>query len=723
MTETITSPIEPSLAKVKLRSDVTHSLRTSGGEPFVMVQDPIHSQFYRLGVKEWRLAKLFDGTKTLRQVAATIQEQPQVDGSSGASPEEVVRLAHWLTQSGLADVVEGALRVETREQHGSGVWIDPLQQAARWGAWNPLFMRVTLPDPQPFLRVVYPCMSWLFSPVCLLVWIGVCLAGALAVGSEWSRFTSSLMDVFAPSQWLYLMLIWLSLKFVHELGHAVYCERLGGRVTRCGLMFILFSPIAWVDVTSAWAFRSKWQRIGVSAAGMYLEFFVAGIAALVWANTTSPWLATLSRNVVLAASLTSVLFNLNILMRFDGYFILADLLDIQNLYPLGQQFVQHVQRRYLLGLRSVPLKITGWRLWFIGLYGWAAMAWRIVFYVGIVIVAAKLFHGAGLVLGVFSGLLWFALPFAKFCVVAWLGSASEPPRRGRFATVMLGFALLLAVGFCMPWPGHTRAHGYVEYSPLQVVRTDRGGFVREILVESGDTVSAGQIIARLENVELTRKLADLRLQIEIQELQQRVMHREHDMGRYAAVAEKIRSLQQQRDQVADQIDALTVRAPIAGEVIANELDAMLGTYLRAGQEILSVGASRTKEVRVSIPQQEVEQFREAQDRDVRLRFVGHPLRSSRATFAKVTPKATRRLLHPALAATAGGPLAVQAAGKESSDEQVLVEENFEGIVQLPEELACELRSGELCTVSLGAGYQRVYEKLWSLGRDYLANKS
>lgn len=719
MTEMLRSSNEPGLAKVRLRSEITHSLRECSGTPFVMVHDPIHGHFYRLGINEWRLARLFDGQRTLRQVVAVADAEL---GGEGTSPADVVKLAHWLTQNKLAETLEGSLQSDDPANNAATSWEQPLQQTARLAAWNPLFLKFSLPDPQPLLNAVFPYTSWLFGPLSILVWLGVCVFGCYSVLGQWSQFTSSLHDIFSPDQWLQLLIVWLVLKLFHELGHAVCCMRLGGRVTRWGLMFIMFSPIAWVDVTSAWSFRSKWHRMAVSAAGMYVEFLLAAIAGIVWANTSSPWVATLSRNVVISASLTTLLFNLNCLMRFDGYFILADLIDIQNLYASGQQYLQFVQRRYLLGMRGTPLKFTGAKLRFVQAYGIAALIWRLVFYVGIVIVAAQFFDGAGLVLAVFSGIVWFGLPLAKLCLTLFVSSQAERPNRLRFTAVCSALIVLIAAGLCLPWPGSTRAHGYVEYAPLRTLRADRGGFVRQVNVCAGDQVSAGQVLAQLENKELIRELADLDLQIRIQEIQQRVLHRDDELAGYEAAEERVESLRKQRKQLAEQVESLTVRSPIAGTVLSEDIDSMLGRYLGSGKEILSVGAAE-KEIRVCIPQQEVELFREATQQPVQLAIRGHHLPSEEATFSHVTPRATRRILYPALAATAGGPLPVQAATDSEGEEQMLVEASFEGVVNVPATLAGELRVGEICCVSLGRGRRRVYEELWTLGRAYFARKS
>lgn len=716
---------DPGNAKVELRSQISFSLRKSGDKPYVMVHDELNSQYYRLGIHEWKIAKLFDGNRTMRQVIRDATEQL---GEGNVEAQEVSRLSTWLLQSGLAKVAEGSLATPSPQEQPVGQsWHDPLNQAARLGQWNPLFLKIQLPNPQRLLAALQPTLGFLFSPVFFLVWLGVCFVGVQRVCMNWDRFSSSLNDVFARENWLYLMVVWVALKVVHELGHAIACMRFGGSVTRCGLMFIVFSPIAWVDVTSAWSFRSRFQRIIVSSAGMYVEFFVAALAAIVWSQTDSPVVATHSRNIVLSASVTTLLFNLNFLMRFDGYYILTDLLDIQNLYGAGQHYLQYFNRRYLLGVSAVKPNFDGAKLWLVRIYGVAAMIWRLVFCVGILVVAAHLFRGAGIILAVLSGVLWFGIPAARLVLTLFFGRVHEKPDLFRFALICgIGIAIV-GVGMVLPWPGQTLAHGVVQYSPLQPIRVNSPGFIKAIQAIPGARVSKGDVLLTLENHQLENELADLELQIKIEEISRRVAHRNNEMAEYEAINKKLESLQEQHNRVASKVATLTVEAPIDGTVIAHDLQSLEGKYVKSGTDLLAVGSTGEKEVCISIKQQDIEAFREAnsnaKSRTVQISIRGHELREDRAKIERVNPRASRRVIHGALAATSGGPLAVRQASEAESESVILVDPHFEGVVRVPTSLSGDLRSGEICRVSLGRGHQRVYEKLYGFAKTYFDAKS
>ena len=140
-----------------------------------------------------------------------------------------------------------------------------------------------------------------------------------------------------------------------------------------------------------------------------------------------------------------------------------------------------------------------------------------------------------------------------------------------------------------------------------------------------------------------------------------------------------------------------------------------------------MGSTGEKEVRISIKQQDIEAFRDAngegKSRNVQISIRGHQLSENSAKIERVNPRATRRVIHGALAATSGGPLAVQQSSEAESENVILVDPHFEGVVRVPTTLSKDLRSGEVCRVSLGRGHQRVYEKLYSFAKTYFDAKS
>ncbi len=197
------------------------------------------------------------------------------------------------------------------------------------------------------------------------------------------------------------------------MAHGLACARYGGRVRQAGVILVLFVPMAYVDVTSSWRFSSTWQRIVVATAGMYVELMVAAVAALIWSVSSPGAVSDLCFNVLFMAAVSTLLFNANPLMRFDGYYMLSDLVGLPNLASLGRTAVTDLARHGLLGVPSRGLPLTARAHFFVTAYGLAAWCWSLLVAAGLIMGAALLFHGAGIVLAAAGVVLWWGLPLGR----------------------------------------------------------------------------------------------------------------------------------------------------------------------------------------------------------------------------------------------------------------------------------------------------------------------
>ncbi len=245
----------------------------------------------------------------------------------------------------------------------------------------------------------------------------------------------------------------MGLRVVHEAAHALTCKRFGGRVRQWGILFLMFIPMPFVDVTTAWRFPRRRARILTSAAGMMAELFLAAIAAFVWYHSDPGLLRQNAVNVMLAASVTTLLFNANPLMRFDGYHILADVLDAPNLYTHGRQYIRSIGRRVFFGLRSGHPPWRPSQAMLVRSYAIAATVWKALIFVSLTLAALSLFDGIGLILAVTAGILWIGVPIFRIIRFLISGTETEQPSRRQFALACGGFAtVIISVGLIVPAP-------------------------------------------------------------------------------------------------------------------------------------------------------------------------------------------------------------------------------------------------------------------------------
>ena len=680
---------------ITLRDDLVFTPQTIAGKVGYLIEDRVNSKFYRLGLAEYHFISLLNGKTTVRDAVSLTAAR----GADALNEQRAGMLCQWLIESGLAQTAESA-SADRLSRAAEKTWRQKNLQRA-----NPLFIKLPLLRPDSFVAKIYPWCRWVFSTQFFVVVTILAVVALYLIVADWQRFTTSIEGIHSPLGYLGLLVCWLFLKIVHELGHALVCRKYGGSVREAGIVLILFLPIAYVDVSSVWRFRSKWHSILTSTAGMYVEMIFAALAAIIWSFTDSGALNQLCVNFVVMASLTTILFNANPLMRFDGYYVLSDLLGIPNLYSGGQQYLRSFFKRYFLGIGGSTASWPRSSARIIKIYSFAALGWRFIVCTALVVTAATLFHGAGAVLVAVAIVLWVALPLVRFIKFLIYGDGISKVNYKRFAlsTTCLAGTLILFLTF-VPWPIARHAPAIVQYSPSSAVRAASPGFVSDIRVESGQKVDAGQVIAVIENEELQMEVAQLELQIKQTEIKSRSHRRRGEMAAYQAEQKQLEAMRQRLFERLEQIDGLKVKAPVSGKIVERRLDSLLGTHVEKGDLIVSIGNERSKEIVVSIAQEDVQPFEGAVGQAVHVRVCG--IAPFQSPLLEVSPRASSQPPHESLCATNGGTLTVKElnANDETSGKirTELIAPRFIGTIALESELSSNVRSGQRGVVRLSS---------------------
>ena len=450
---------------------------------------------------------------------------------------------------------------------------------------------------------------------------------------------------------------------------------------------------------------------------MYAEMFLAAVAAIIWCHADVGVIKQQAFNVMLAGSLTTLLFNANPLMRFDGYYMLIDWLEAPNLGTHGQQFLKWLGKKYYLGL---DVKKPTWpedRSSLIAVYSVAALIWRVVICVGLAIAAESLFFGAGLILAFAAVCLWVAWPILKLLKFVFVGEETQQqPSRTRFClTTSIVVLMLIASYQFVPWNARIKAPAIIDFATNTEIRMPVGGFLKEIYVANDELVVAGQLLARLENRELT---ADVRkMQIELQENQLRIrqLRQNEELAAYEVELKNLEALQKRLHERSAQLKALEVRATTDGIIVADDLPAMLGTYLSVGQKFCSIGSVSHMEVHALVAQRDFEPFQNRSGQRVDVIVWGEGRSYFPAVLCQVNPRARVELPHPAFSSMAGGPLPVKYSNpmakeanqdadefRNDSSQFELIRPHFLARVQLSETDGKYLRAGQPAMVSFRA---------------------
>jgi len=279
---------------LSLRSELKFDTRSEHGKSFVVVEDPVRSKYFQVGVEEYDFIAALDGKKTASQIVEDLGRL----GEDSVTPEQAVTICQWLVQSNL--VISEALDASAR----LGNQASAIDKQKMMGLLNPISFKVSLFNPNQILSVCQGPFSWLFSGWFLILWL---VTGGVAMNvlfNRWDDLGTASAGILSGTSWISFLVFWLLLKVVHEFAHGLACKKYGGEVPEAGVLFLLFTPMAFVNVTSMWRFSSRWHRIVVAAAGMYVELFISFLALIVWSRTDG-MIADQAYNVFLMASITT----------------------------------------------------------------------------------------------------------------------------------------------------------------------------------------------------------------------------------------------------------------------------------------------------------------------------------------------------------------------------------------------------------------------------------
>jgi putative peptide zinc metalloprotease protein len=584
--------------KARLRGGAQVSRQNYRGERWYVLRDPAGNQFHRLSDGAYRFVGLLDGKRTVQEAWELVGGQLADDAPT---QPEVIQLMSQLHAANLleADITpDSAVLLRRHKEQTKQKW----QQRAM----NVLFPRIPLWNPDEFLKRWAPLSRLIVSKAMAIVWIVVVAAAIFVIIPEWARLRDSAMDAIAPSNWFYLWAVFVLIKLVHELGHAFTCRRFGGEVHELGIMFLVLIPAPYVDASTAWAFPSRWQRILVGAGGMISELFVAAILVFVWRYTSQGTLVhQLAYNGMLIASVSTLLFNANPLLRYDGYYILSDLLEIPNLYQQSNEYGLGLIKRHVFGVKSQrPLPPPGQRMWLL-LYAITSGIYRVFIGILIIVVVAMKVPIVGALMAVGGIITWGVVPV--FRVFKYLTIDPELHRkRPRAIGFTAGFAVavIILVGL-IRFPVRVEAAGVVEPGVKRVVTAGYSGFIQKILIHDGQRVNAGEVLMVLSNPELDSQLKQQ--QAALRALQARYQQSSvKDQAQKQIDKIQIDAVQEQVDELKRKQAELTLKAPVAGRVIQPNLHDMAGLYLRQGQEALTVARDQDLLIRANIDQDDAE---------------------------------------------------------------------------------------------------------------------
>lgn len=658
-------------ARVGLLPTVRVRKQTYRDQSWYVLQDAFSQKFFRVTPQAWRfLARLSPRHDVDEIWRAHVARFP--DEAPGQ--EEVAQL---LSQLNMANLLYFRHQADSAAIHERDQTRRRRETRARWMAF--LYVRIPLVDPDAWLDRIRPLIALLGHPLIWALWLGVVLGGGAAALGRWDALASNMEGLLSLSNlpWLYLCLA--ALKLCHELGHAFVCKHFGGQVHSLGVMFLIFTPLPYMDASASWGFRSPWRRALVGAAGMLTELFLAALAALVWANTGDGLVHSLAFNVMIIGSVSSLLFNGNPLLRFDAYYILADLVDIPNLYlKAGQQWLYYADR-YLLGSREArSAALDAWEWGWMTAYAPLSYLYRLFITGGILLFVLDQWFFLGLLMLLVA--VWTLAVFPLVKLATHLsGHRSQKNRVRAWAVTLALLALLAAFLGAVPLPHAVRADGILEAERSLPVPARVDGWMVRLEARDGDPVQSGQILARLDNPELTHDLEVTRQQLaELAAQRRRALV--DGLAELEPMARRRQTLLQRLRELEDLERHLEIRALQAGRWVAPDLHEKEGGWIARGDVLGEISSGDGWRFSAIVPQEDAERLFRRRLTGLELRLTGQAEQVIPAAALALIPWQRQRLASSALGWMGGGDMAVR---PDDSSGRAAAEPFFELRAHLP----------------------------------------
>ena len=529
-------------------------------------------------------------------------------------------------------------------------------------------------------------------------WLLLVGSGLLIVLGNQREFAAEFARVFDPHIWMVLLVMWAFAKLGHELGHAVAARHHGTRVGKVGILFFFLAPLPFVDVTDAWKLDSKWKRIQIGLGGVYVELAMAAVAAWVWWLSPEGLVGHLAAQFFLVAGPGTLLVNANPLLRLDGYYVLSDLTDIPNLRMHGRTQLSGLLNHWLMGIEPPQSLLKGWRRPFATLHALCSIVFQCIWMTGLVVAIAYWMKGIGTIIAVAAIGVWVVLPTFKWFGKMWFYQKVDAWRLNVQRRRLLMFASLLplAIHFFMTddSPLARRIPVVVRNYNPQIARASADATVKRIYIVSGQRVLPGMLMLELDNPELVMQRDDLADELAMAELRAIQFRQQSELSRAAAESENAVSLRRRLAEMDGQIAGLTILAQRDGYVLKPELDELRGRYVRRGEELLQVTNPQEKELLASVGESDLSAYQAAaiNGTPVTVRLRGGTRFTAIPTALQ--PRARRHGLHPTLAATAGGPVPVEASKDDASVMQA-VQPQLQGLIQMDEASSNRTRDGQI----------------------------
>lgn len=661
------TPVAPAAQKVTLGQNVPlirkelrliPAAHNEDGSPAWMVQDPICNKFYRIGWLDFEIL-----VRWPLQQMATIVDAVNDETTLHIDEDDIKELIAFLQFNQLLisntpDSITQFIRQNEAKNKGILSWL----------LHHYLFFRIPIFRPQKFLASLLPFVQWIFSPTMAVTVLAVTLLGLFLAAREWDTFQNTFIDQLTLTGILSYGVALIFSKCLHEMGHALTATRYGVRVAHMGVALLVMFPMPYTDTSESWKLTNPLQRLHIASAGIITELALAGFATLAWSLAPEGHLKDALFFLATTSWVLTLIINLSPFLRFDGYFILSDILDFPNLHERSGALAKTALRKTLLGFEDewpedFPPKKRN------SLVVFALVTWlyRLVVFLGIALLVYYFFFKVlGIILLVVE-LLWFiVLPIWKEISVYYSRRSEIKANRITYGAILLAAIILLGL---VPWQTSVKGAGWIHANQQTSLFTPIAGKLTALHQQGA--VTKGEVLFQLDSPDIALQASRALALSKAREQQLRGL-----TGVKEGESQRARLQGQQAQYNAevklyeDELSRLSLVAPFSGQLLDIDDQLTVGTWVNPEQKLAMLINPNSWIVDVLIDEENISRLQLGDEATIYL--LRSHLKSLTGTVTEIDSAArVKTLPHPMLDSTHGGPIATL-PGSELTPKQSLV---------------------------------------------------
>lgn len=634
----------------QLRNHVEIHRQPYGDQTTYLLQDHSNGKLFRFNIIAYDFIGRMDGKKTVHDIW---QLMLAAMGDDAPSQDDVIGILSRLHSSDAlrGNVTPDCIELFNRsEKQRRTKWLQKLR--------NPMSIRVPLFDPDKLLTTLNPLTGLFFTKSGFIIWLMVVVTALIHAAPQWLALKNyAVINAFEVDNLIMLGFIYPIVKGLHEFGHALSTKKWGGEVHEIGITFLVFIPVPYVDASSSAVCKYKQQRVIVSAAGMMVELFIASLALFLWINVEDSMVRAVAFNVMLIASVSTVIFNGNPLLKFDAYYILEDLIEVPNLASRSSRYMAFLIQHYVFRIEHTisPLGRSGERFWFIS-YGILSTLYRWFISITIIWFVAGKYFIVGVLLAIWAAITQFILPIWK--AIAFVLFDPRLKRRRIFSLSVTSGALasVVYVVCVVPLPMATNAQGVLFPPEDAEIKATNDGFLHDMLVEPFADVTTNQALFTLDEPLLRSELAVLKAEYDELKVRYRISST-NDLFESKLIQEKIISKHAELKRIQERINNMTISSPLSGRYIPLSFDDQHNRYVRKGESMGYIVGKKSMTIQVAIPQKQIGRLREGVE-DVSVKLSNDIGVTYSGKIIREVPSAQNYLQSKVLGSVGGGRITV-----------------------------------------------------------------